>query len=153
MTAKADSGPSRNRQLITWAGWLLVTFGTAHTVLALTIEHAASHAGDWFSGKLWGSDLAAMSPAGSAYWLTYNSFGPPIVIIGLTIMWLNRRGIAPPPFIAWALLTWTVGGTALAGFAPPLDLAAEILLLVAAHRAKQAPRTDPVHHATGPQGS
>jgi hypothetical protein len=123
--------------MIKWAGWLLIVFGTAHTVLALTVEHAASHAGDWFSGKLWGADLAEMGPAGSAYWLTFNSFAPPVIIIGLTILWLERRGINPPPFIAWGLLAWTVIGTALAGFAPPLDLAAEILLLVAAYRSKQ----------------
>ncbi|MEU3350902.1 DUF6463 family protein [Streptomyces sp. NPDC037389] len=147
MTTKAEAGPTRITGMISWAGWLLVVFGSAHTLLALTVEHAASHAGDWFSGKLWSADLAAMSPAESAYWLTFNSFAPPVVIIGVTILWLNRRGITPPPFIAWALLTWTLIGAALAGFAPPLDLAAEILLLAAAHRAKQATRTDTVHHA------
>ncbi|MEV7027748.1 DUF6463 family protein [Kitasatospora sp. NPDC093558] len=137
MTSKTGAGPARTTGMITWAGWLLVVFGTAHTVLALTKEHAASHVGEWFGGQIWGASLSEMSPAGSAYWLTVNSFAPPFVIIGLTILWLNRRGIAPPPFIGWALLAWTLVGATLAGIAPPLDLAAEILLLVAAHRAKR----------------
>ncbi|MFD8087235.1 DUF6463 family protein [Kitasatospora sp. NPDC059722] len=143
MTTTTGARPAPTTGIITWAGWLLVVFGTAHTVLALTKEHAASHIGEWLGGELWGASLSEMSPAGSAYWLTVDSFAPPFVIIGLTILWLNRRGIAPPPFIAWALLTWTVAGAALAGFAPPLDLAAEILLLVAARRANSPERRPP----------
>jgi hypothetical protein len=62
--------------MITWAGWLIVFFGAAHTLGALTAEGAATHAGAWFSQELWEDDLADMSPAMSAYWLSVNSFGP-----------------------------------------------------------------------------
>ena len=40
--------------MIKWAGRLMVLYGAAHTVLALTVEGAARHAGAWFSGELWG---------------------------------------------------------------------------------------------------
>jgi hypothetical protein len=101
--------------MIRWAGRLIVLFGTAHTLGALTVEGAARHAGAWFSGELWGDDLANMSPANSAYWLSVMSFGPPLILVGLTVLWLDRRDITPPPFIAWALGVWTVVDTVLAG--------------------------------------
>ena len=44
--------------MIKWAGRLIVLYGAAHTLGALTVEGAARHAGAWFSGELWGDDLA-----------------------------------------------------------------------------------------------
>lgn len=122
--------------MIKWAGWLIAIFGAAHTLLALTVEEAGSHAGDWFGGELWGDDLSAMSSANSAYWLSWNSFGPPLVLIGLTVLWLHRRGIVPPPFIAWVLGVWAVGDIVVLGTSPsPVILLASVLLLVGARRA------------------
>jgi hypothetical protein len=63
--------------MIKWAGWLIVFYGTAHTLAALTLEGAAGHAGMWFSGELWGEDFSAMSAAGTAYWFSLASFGMP----------------------------------------------------------------------------
>jgi hypothetical protein len=101
--------------MVKWAGGLIVFFGIAHTLGALTVEGAARHAGAWFSRELWGQDLVTMSPAMSAYWLSVNSFGPPLILIGLTVLWLNRRGITPPSFIAWSLGIWAVVDLLLAG--------------------------------------
>ena len=106
---------TRSARMIRWAGRLIAFYGAAHTLGALTALGAARHARTWFSGELWGQDLAPMSPAMSAYWLSVNSFGPPHVLIGLTVLWLNRRGITPPAFIAWALGAWTVIGVVAAG--------------------------------------
>ncbi len=114
--------------MFTWAGWLIVLYGTAHTLGALMVEGAARHAGAWFGGELWGEDLATMSPAMSAYWLSVNSFGPPLVLIGLTVLWLNRRGTTPPPFIAWSLVVWVVVGVVVLG----PGVGQDVLLLVAA---------------------
>ncbi|MDF2707197.1 MAG: hypothetical protein K0R62_2849 [Nonomuraea muscovyensis] len=121
--------------MIKWAGWLITLFGAAHTVGALTVEKAASHAGTWFSGGLWGDDLAAMSPANSAYWLSVASFGVPLVVVGLIVLWLDRRRITPPPFVAWTLGIWTVVGAVVLVATPwPILLLANILLLVGARR-------------------
>lgn len=124
--------------MIKWAGWIMTFYGTAHTVGALTVEGAARHAGAWFSGELWHDDLAHMSPAHSALWLSLASFGPPLILIGLTVLWLDRRGIAPPPFIGWTLGTLTVVDAVIAPFTPwPILLVGSILLLVGIRRARR----------------
>ena len=89
----------------------------------------ALHAGAWFSGELWGDDLADMSPANSALWLSVDSFGVPLIVVGLMVLWLDRRGITPPPFIAWTLGIWTVVDAVILLFTPwPILLLANILL-------------------------
>jgi Family of unknown function (DUF6463) len=135
--------------MIKWAGRLIVFYGAAHTLGALTVEGAARHAGAWFSGELWGDDLANMSPANSAYWLSVDSFGVPLILVGLTVLWLDRRGITPPPFIAWTLGIWTVVDAVVLGPTPGewliLLLAAGLLLAGArraSRRANSAPHAD-----------
>ncbi|MGN9783884.1 DUF6463 family protein [Nonomuraea sp. ZG12] len=146
--------------MIKWAGRLIVLFGVLHTLGALTVEGAAHHAGAWFSGELWGEDLAAMSPANSAYWLSVDSFGVPVILIGLTVLWLDRRGITPPTFIAWTLGIWSVIDAVVLGPTPqalagPLPA---ILLLIGARRAQHsinsAPHADTTRspHAEKPAG-
>ncbi|AZM57237.1 hypothetical protein DMA15_35650 [Streptomyces sp. WAC 01529] len=125
--------------MIKWAGWLIVLFGALHTLGALTVEEAASHADDWFSGALWEEDLSAMSAANSAYWLSLGSFGVPLVMVGLTVLWLDRRGITPPSFIAWTLALWTVVDAVVLAFTPwPVLLLAAALLWFGARRAARS---------------
>ncbi|MBO8188907.1 DUF6463 family protein [Streptomyces spirodelae] len=132
--------------MIKCAGWLLVFLGAAHTLLALTLEGAGRHAREWFSGGLWGEDFSDMSPAGSALWLSLESFGPPLVVVGLIVLWLDRHGITPPPFIAWTLGVWSVADAAILITTPwPLFLLASILLLAGSRRA--ACRGNPVPRA------
>lgn len=105
--------------MIRVAGWLIVLYGAAHTLGALAVEGAAVHTGAWFSGRLWTEGLASMSPAMSAYWLSVNSFGPMLILIGLIVLWLNRRGITAPPFIAVTLAIWILVGVIVIG--PGMD--------------------------------
>ncbi|MFF3349635.1 hypothetical protein [Streptomyces sp. NPDC002779] len=87
-----------------------------------------------------------MSPAGSAYWLSLDSFGIPLILIGLTV---DRRGITPPAFIAWTLGSWTVVDAVVLPFTPwPLFMLACALLLIGARRARRA---DPVPEAGLPR--
>jgi hypothetical protein len=86
-----------------------------------------------------------MSPAMSAYWLSVNSFGVPLIVVGLTVLWLARRGITPPPFIAWTLGIWTVVDIVVSGPLPPqwlIILLANILLLVGVRRGTLRPNAD-----------
>lgn len=128
--------------MITWAGRLIVLFGAAHTILALTLMRAASHAGDWFSGALWRDDLADMSPANSALWLSLNSFGIPLVLVGLTVLRLDRRGITPPRFLAWVLGLWTAQCAVILILTPWPIMAVAVGLLVAGSR-RAAPTPQP----------
>lgn len=117
--------------MIKWAGWLITLYGAAHTIGALTVEGAAQHADAWFSGALWGEAFSAMSPAHSALWFSLDSFGPSLTLLGLTIIWLNRRGITPPLFLAWALGILTVVDGIILLFTPwPVLLAACIMLFI-----------------------
>jgi hypothetical protein len=67
---------------------------------------------------LWKDDLANMSPANSALWLSVDSFGVPLIVIGLLVSWLDRRGIAPPQFVAWTLGIWTLIDAVILLFTP-----------------------------------
>jgi hypothetical protein len=125
---------------------------------ALAGEGAARHAGAWFSGELWGQSLADMSPAMSAYWLSVNSFAPGLILVGLTVLWLNRRGITPPRFLAWSMALWVVVGTLIAGPGIGRDvilLVAAGLLLAGAHAARRDDRapSDPAHGGQSVGGS
>lgn len=122
---------------IKWAGRLLVLYGAAHTLGALTVEGAAGHARAWISGELRDESLSDMSPAMSAYWLSVNSFGPPLIVLGLTVLWLDRRGVTPPPFLAWSLAGWLLLDTYVAGPGKGQNLimlVADALLVIGARR-------------------
>ncbi len=155
-TGGTRAGPHGLRSsMITWAGRLLVLYGAAHTIGAFAVEGAARHAGAWFRGELWGADLSAMSQPTSAYWLSVTSFGPPLILIGLTVLWLDRRGTTPPRFIAWALGAWTLLDIVLAGPGGGqglIMLLAVVLLLAGARR--NHPKADVPwnRHDAGGQG-
>lgn len=144
---RASTGTSRRHglrhRMNTCAGGLIVLYGSAHTIGAFAGLGAARHASIWVTGQLWADDLANMSPAMSAYWLTVNSFAPPLIVLGATVLWLDRRDITPPPFIAWMLAVWVVVDTLLSG--PGVGqwliiLAAAGLLFAAAHGADDRER-------------
>jgi hypothetical protein len=121
--------------MIRMAGWLIVFYGAAHTIGALTVEGAWRYAGAWFSGTLWGADFRNMTPAHSAYWFSLGSFGIPLILVGLMVLWLHRRSIVPPAFVAWALTAWTAVDAAILLLTPwPIMMLANVLLLVGIRR-------------------
>jgi hypothetical protein len=82
-----------------------------------------------------------MSPANSALWLSVDSFGVPLLVVGLTVLWMDRRGITPPSFIAWTLGIWAlVDGVILLLTPWPILLIANIMLLVGANQARRFTR-------------
>ncbi|WP_405165677.1 DUF6463 family protein [Nocardia sp. NBC_01499] len=132
--------------MIKWAGWLIVLCGFGH-LLGSLVETAPSHAGAWFSGELWGQgDPLEMSHATAAFWYSGYSFGPLLLLVGLIVLWLGRRNIVPPQFIAWTLTAWVMIGFVVGGPSPlPILLIAAGLLLAAARRDHPAPHA----HAAG----
>jgi hypothetical protein len=123
--------------MIRWAGRLIVLVGAGHLLFALAL-YARPHLGAWFSGALWGEDLAAMSDAGVALWLTVDSFSVPLILVGLTILWLDRRGVTPPSFLGWTVGAWAVIEAVIFGPSPSWVLpVAAVLLLVGGRRAER----------------
>ncbi|MEV6394608.1 DUF6463 family protein [Streptomyces sp. NPDC051907] len=136
--------------MIKWAGRIIVFLGVGHTFLALLLT-SPHYADEWFSGKLWDPQegVVEMSSATAAFWLTTGSFGVPLVVIGLTVLWLDRRGIVPPLFIAWTLGAWSVVAAAILEPAPwMLAWVAVGLLLGGARRAARHAEPAPAAPAT-----
>ncbi|MEU1372350.1 DUF6463 family protein [Streptomyces triculaminicus] len=122
--------------MIKWAGWIITLAGIGHTLGSL-LETAPDYAGTWFGGGWNLGDYPEMSDATVAWWYSVFSFGPPLLLTGLTVLWFARRGMTPPAFIAWAMVAWVVLGFVVDGPSPLLVLlVAAYLLLVGARRAK-----------------
>ncbi|WP_280239725.1 DUF6463 family protein [Nocardia abscessus] len=126
--------------MIKWAGRLLVFLGLGHTLGSYVLV-APDHADSWFGAKLWSPEegISEMSPAMASFWLTTGSFGVPLALIGVLVLWLDRRGIVPPSFVAWTLGAWSVLAGVILEPAPwALAWIAVGLLAVGARRAVQA---------------
>jgi hypothetical protein len=68
-------------------------------------------------------------------------------VVDMTVLWMDRRHITPPPFIAWTLGIWTVVDAVIHEPTPwPILLFANILLLAgirrAARRGNRAPQAN-----------
>ncbi|GAA4386321.1 hypothetical protein GCM10023088_57120 [Actinomadura verrucosospora] len=80
--------------MIRWAGLLLILLGAGHTLGGLLLT-AGRHADSWFTGRLWRPEegITDMSSAMAAFWLTLGSFGVPLAVVGMIVLWLDRRGL------------------------------------------------------------
>lgn len=132
-------------KLTKWAGWIITAAGTGHTLGSL-IQTVPHHLGTWFSGQLWGeSAYSQLSAAASGFWYSVYSFGPPMLLIGITVLWMEKRDLRPPTFIAWSMAAWVVLTFVAAGPSPlPVLLVAAAMLLVESRRQS---RTEPRHTA------
>lgn len=123
--------------MITWAGRIIVFLGAGHLLLGLALT-AHRYADAWFGLRLWSSEegVVEMSPTMGAFWMTTGSFGLPLILVGLIVLWLDRRGIVPPAFIAWTLGGWSLVSAVILEPAPWfLAWIAVGLLLAGARRA------------------
>ena len=133
-------------QRVKWAGRVLVGFGAGHLIgaFALTVR---DHAHRWFSAQLWRPEegILDMSPAMAAFWLTTGSLGAPLIVLGVLVLWLGRRGMTPPPSVAWMLVAWSLVAAVIVEPAPWLfiTLAGGLLLAAARPSPRQAVRTPP----------
>ncbi|MFI9534436.1 DUF6463 family protein [Nocardia fusca] len=121
-----------------WAGWIITLAGAGHSLGSL-IETAPGHVGMWFDGQLWSeTSYAGFSDAAAGFWYSVFSFGPPLLLIGVMVLWLDRRDITPPPFVAWAIAAWVIITFIASGPSPlPILLVAAGILLVADRRDKR----------------
>ncbi|MEV3938931.1 hypothetical protein AB0K52_23535 [Glycomyces sp. NPDC049804] len=123
--------------MVKWSGRIFVFLGIGHTVLSLALV-APEHAAAWFSGGLWTPDegILDMSPAMSGYWLGIGGFGVPLLAFGLTVLWMQRRGLTPPAFLGWTVLVWAAANTVILVLSPwILAVVASVLYLAGVRRA------------------
>ncbi|MFJ8650110.1 hypothetical protein ACIRNI_28865 [Streptomyces sp. NPDC093546] len=126
--------------MIKWAGRIFVFLGLGHTLGALVLT-LPRYADAWFTAELWPlkEGIVEMGPAMGAFWLTTGSFGIPLIVVGLLVLWLDRRGIVPPPFVAWTLGVWSLLGAVMVEPAPwVLAWVAVGLLVAGARRSERA---------------
>lgn len=124
--------------MVKWAGWIIVLAGVGHTLGSL-IGTVPKYIGTWFDGSLWSeTGFAELSDAAVAFWFSVFSFGPPLLLVGVMVLWMGRRGLTPPSFIAWAIAIWVIVTFVASGPSPlPILLVAAGLLLLEAHRARR----------------
>ncbi|WP_256356071.1 DUF6463 family protein [Streptomyces sp. PKU-EA00015] len=119
-----------------WAGRILVVMGVGH-LIALGAQNG-EYVDEWFSGALWGlprDEFVHPSGANGAFWIVVASFAVPLLLLGLLICQLARRGVAVPQSIGWGLATWCLVGAAILEPTPLLlGLVPAVLLIRAARR-------------------
>ncbi|MFC9967091.1 hypothetical protein ACFVH4_22925 [Nocardia ignorata] len=84
---------------------------------------------EWLTFELWGHWWED-TPAANSFWANPAGFGWPLLLVGSLIVWMDRRGIVPPEFLAWAVLGWGVVCAVVVEPTPaPVVVIAAILLL------------------------
>lgn len=128
-----------NRNL--WAGRSLIAMGVVH--LVGMGAQTTQYVDDWFTGSLWGlsrAEFTSPSGAGGAFWLVVASFAVPLLLLGVLVVHLAKRGAAVPESIGWGLAAWCVFGSVILEPAPlALGLFPAVLIVLAARAAR---RTD-----------
>ncbi|MET7615984.1 DUF6463 family protein [Streptomyces sp. NPDC005408] len=119
-----------------WAGRSLIILSIAHLV-GMGAQNT-KHFDDWFSGALWGlsrDEFVQPSGANGAFWLVVASFAVPLLLLGVLITQLAKRGIGIPQSTGWGLGLWCIVGALILEPAPlALGLVPAVLLILDARR-------------------
>ncbi|SCL71189.1 hypothetical protein GA0070606_5643 [Micromonospora citrea] len=97
------------KRLTVAAGWSLATIGVLHAVVFLPHPHWD----EWLSGGLRSGEGGDASL--SVFWALPGSFVVPLVLLGLLVVRLGRRGERAPAYAGWALGGWAAGCALLIG--------------------------------------
>jgi hypothetical protein len=95
----------------------IIALGVLH-MLVLGVD-ALGHIPGWAAGKLWtwehwepvSGQRQDLVISGFAFWSTIGSFAIPLILLGLLVLWMIRRGVAVPRFVGFGLLGWGCIGT------------------------------------------
>jgi hypothetical protein len=98
----------KNR-LTVGAGWSMAAIGVLHT--AVFLPHP--YWGEWLTGGLRSGEGADESL--SVFWALPGGFVVPLVLFGLLLARLGRRGERAPAYVGWVLAGWAAGCALLVG--------------------------------------
>jgi hypothetical protein len=138
------------RNLSAWGGLLAVCGGLFHTVVAALSrsEVWAQIVDEGFFNTVTLDPSADRLAVAEAYWFSVGSFGVPLLLLGVLVTWLTRRGVRVPGWLgcgvaAWAVLIGLLGGFDSTGTFTLLSIG--VLLAVGGWNARRAParRTRP----------
>ncbi|NUT03064.1 MAG: hypothetical protein HOV76_06265 [Hamadaea sp.] len=87
----------------------MATIGVLHTVVFL--PHPHWH--EWLTGGLRSGDAGDASL--SVFWALPGGFVVPLILCGLLVARLGRRGERAPAYVGWALGGWAAGCALLVG--------------------------------------
>ncbi|KJY30292.1 MULTISPECIES: DUF6463 family protein [unclassified Streptomyces] len=118
-----------------WAGRILVVMGVGHLVV-LGVQNA-EYLDEWFGGALWGlprGEFVHPGGANGAFWIVIGSFAVPLLLLGLLVDHLARRGVAVPQSVGWGLAAWCLVGSTILQPTPLLLGLVPALLLIRSTR-------------------
>lgn len=122
---KVDNSPGS--ALNRWAGYTLVFIAAAHTAVFAVNPYWS----DWLSGGLRGGEASDASY--SVFWALPGGFVPVMVLLGLLIVRLGRRGEPVPGYFGWVIVAWCAFCTYLVGPSGFVTGFVPAALLIAAH--------------------
>ncbi|RKS07564.1 hypothetical protein DFP74_3239 [Nocardiopsis sp. Huas11] len=97
------------KRLTVGAGWTMATIGVLHTLVFLPHPYWS----EWLAGGLRSGEGGDASL--SVFWALPGSFVVPLVLTGLLVARLGRRGERAPAYVGWGLGGWAVGCVLLIG--------------------------------------
>lgn len=113
--------------MIKWAGRLIALIGGGHLTLGMLASW--SYFDDWMSMELWGHWWDD-TDAANAFWSNPAGFSWPLLVVGLLVVWMDRNGIVPLPFLACMVLGWGALCAVIVEPTPgPLVVVAAVILL------------------------
>jgi hypothetical protein len=97
------------RRLTVGAGWSMVAIALLHTLVFLPHPYW----GEWLTGGLHGG--AATAESYSTFWALPGGFVAPLLLLGLLVVRMGRRGERAPAYMGWVVGCWVVGCVLLIG--------------------------------------
>ncbi|MER5333697.1 DUF6463 family protein [Micromonospora sp. NPDC002717] len=97
------------KKLTIGAGWSMAAIGVLHTVVFLPHPYWS----EWLTGGLRSGEGGDASL--SVFWALPGGFVVPLVLFGLLLARLGRRGECAPAYVGWTVAGWAAGCALLVG--------------------------------------
>jgi hypothetical protein len=112
LTDVRASSERRGAQLTKAGGWIAIALGAVHVVVAplesrsRDIWSQAVSEGWWNTFTLDESTTLAQFERSETFWVTFGSFGVPVLVLGSYVVWSTHQRHRVPAWVGWILLGW-----------------------------------------------